>query len=101
MITEQQLLEIGFFENDRIVIKQYILDIGRGRFLSLMDVGTPNEMLFIYEVKISKVRVSEENPTGEKKSVEELICLHNYDYDGYLSYEKLKTLVQLLNKNQK
>lgn len=64
-----------------------IFELGRNRHLSIGSIGTPNEMLFICEV---------DNKDNSK--VTDAVCLHNYDYDGYLTKEKLQTIINVLTK---
>jgi len=33
----------------------------------------------------------------DEKIVSDLICLHNYDYDGYLTIDKIITLINVIN----
>lgn len=60
-------------------------DLGRNRQLSFGSIQTPNEMLYIYEV-------DEKDPI----KIIDLICLRNYDYDGYTSIEQIKSLITFL-----
>lgn len=63
------------------ILQSMILDIGRNRILSFGNVGTPNETLWISEVNRT-------NPT----QIDEIVCLHNYDYDGFMTVSRLKLL---------
>ena len=65
-LTAELLLDrCGFAQLPHFtILNSLIFDLGRGRFLSVACVGTPNEMLFI---------------TDDNKAV---IVLRNYDYDG-------------------
>lgn len=69
------------------IMDSLIYDIGRGRQLSLGSVGTPNEMMYLCEI-------DDEDP----RKITDLVCVWNYDYDGYLSEEKLVSLIEFFNK---
>lgn len=79
-------LKLGFTELQHFTIgDSLIYDLGRNRHLSLSNAGSPNEMLMICER-------DDKNP----KLNSDVIVLHNYDYDGYLTKEKLETLINAL-----
>lgn len=87
-ITEDQLLYLEFTKIPHFTIgNDRIKDLGRNRYLSLGSLGTPNEMLFICEKNNS-----------DDSYPEEIICLHNYDYDGYLTFKKLKKICKIFPK---
>ena len=91
-ITEDQLLYLGFTKIPHFTIgDSKIKDLGRNRYLSLSSLGTPNEMLWICEKE-------DNNPLS---SVDDLINLHNFDFDGYLTFKKLKKYCQLFPKTDK
>lgn len=91
MINKEQILELGFKELPHFTITGSLTyDLGRGRFLSIGDIGTPNEMLFIYE----------KDNTDERK-INDIVVLHNYDYDGYLTIDKLSLLLTFFAQNNK
>ncbi len=86
-MTNEDLLEIGFKKIPHFtVMNSLVYDLGRNRFLSIGCVGTPNEMLFIEEI-------DDEDP----RKITDLICIHNYDYDGYITIEKIKELIKLIS----
>lgn len=60
--------------------------IGRNRVLSYSHIGTTSEMLIISEFD-----------EGFKRPPTEDIVLHNYDYDGYLTEERLRNLLDFVN----
>lgn len=90
-MTKEDLIKIGFkpakYYN---VMNSVFYDLGRNRHLSAGNVGTPNEILFIYE--------TDENFSTE---INELICLHNYDYDGSLTIEKVQAIINAIKMNSK
>lgn len=82
MDLRTQILDLGFKELPHFTIgKNLVYDLGRNRQLSISSLSTPNEMLCVGELKT------------ESKEYSDIICLHNYDYDGFLSLEKLKSLI--------
>lgn len=54
--------------------------IGRGRELVFGCVGTTNEICFLVD---------------DRCSPKHSVCIHNYDYDGYLTWEKLGYIIKL------
>lgn len=86
MITREKVAELGFKELPHMTITHsMIYDLGRRRHLSFGSIGTPNEMIFICETQL-----------GNDKEITDIICLHNYDYDGYMTEEKLILLINAL-----
>lgn len=70
----------GFYQLPHFTIQNnWIKDIGRGRFISVACVGTPNEMVFITE--------------EEGKEVKSIIVARNYDYDGKTYLHHIKALI--------
>lgn len=85
-ITKQDCIDLGFEEIKTFnIMNSLTFDLGRDRQLSIGCVGTPNEMLVIYEHEL-------ENPA----KITDIVCLHNYDYDGFISKEKLEDIVRIL-----
>lgn len=88
-LTEEILLKVGFEKMPHFtVMNSLIYKLVRNSQLSIGCVGTPNEMLFITEVD------DEDNPT----KVDDLICLHNFDYDGKLYLHKLQNIVDIFGQ---
>lgn len=82
-MTKQDFLSIGFVEYPHKVIDGYMqYDLGRYRELSIQNLGTPNEMVFICEVD-----------ADDETEITDLVCVHNYDFDGYLTLDKIKMLI--------
>lgn len=80
------LLGLGFNELPHSTITaSLIYDLGRNRQLSFGSIGTPNEMLYIYEID-----------EKEPKKITDLVCLRNYDYDGFTSLEQIKSIINLI-----
>ena len=83
MLTREELInDFGFKELPHFTItRSLVLDIGRNRTISAASLGTPNEMLFIGEGEL------------------DCVVLHNYDYDGFLTKERLKLLIEFFNSS--
>lgn len=82
----RRLIKLGFKEVPHLILtNNLIYDLGRNRQLSFSNIGTPNEMLFLCEL----------NKEDDRK-IDELICLRNYDYDGYTTVEEIEQLINLL-----
>lgn len=86
-MKKQDLLNLKFKEISHFTIGDSMTyDLGRHRQLSVSCVGTPNEMCFLIELD------NENKPT----KITDLICVHNYDYDGYLSEAKITALINAI-----
>lgn len=82
-LTPEWLERMGFIHNPIVLIsRQYLIKLGRDRMLSVSDAGTPNEIVFIQEV--------------DGKKVTDLVCIHNFDYDGKLHVHHLQNLFHAL-----
>jgi hypothetical protein len=80
------LIELGFKELPHSTITSSLTyDLGRNRQLSFGSIETPNEMLYIYEI-------DDKDP----RKITDLVCLRNYDYDGYTSIEQIKSIINLI-----
>ncbi len=89
MLTKEQVLELGFKELPHFtVMDSLVYDLGRRRCLSIGCLGTPNEMLFIGQLFNAEDRY------------QDLITLSNFDYDGYLTLEKLSVLLTFFAENK-
>jgi len=81
----EDLIQIGFEAVEHYtVMNVYVYKLGRRRQLTIGNIGTPNEMMWI--------TVSDE----DIGPATDLVCLHNYDYDGYLVRAKVEGLVKIL-----
>ena len=81
-LSRQEVLDLGFKELPHFTIMGSLTyDLGRLRQLSLSSIGTPNEMLWIVQIADNKMDITD------------LICLNNYDYDGYMTKIKLENLI--------
>ena len=76
-MTNNDLIKLGFKPINSFTIGNvHLYDLGRDRQLSASCIGTPNEMVYITE-----------NDSDNPKQITDIICVHNYDYDGYLTEE--------------
>lgn len=88
-MTKQDLLRLGFTELPHMTIGDIVTyDLGNNRHLSASDIGTPNEMVCISQSEAADYRV-----------ITDAVRLHNYDYDGYLTEERVLDFIKL--KKQK
>lgn len=88
-MTNDDLIKLGFKPIPHFTIQNSVIyDLGRNRHLSAGDVGTPNEMIFIGEID-----------SEDDKKITDCICLHNYDYDGYVTEQKVKLLIEALTND--
>lgn len=58
------------------------LGLSRGRYLSVMCIGQGNESIWLGN--------KDEDKDG---GITDLICIHNRDYDGFITFGRLKELV--------
>ena len=85
-MTTEDLIKIGFEAIPHFTVTNaHIYRLGRNRHLSIGDTGTPNEMMWI-------CATDREN----KKETTDLVCLHNYDYDGYMTIEYVQNIIKAL-----
>lgn len=85
-MTKEDLLKLGFKELPYKTIGNILnYELSRNRHLSISFVGTPNEMLYL---------CATDNVNNENE-ITDLICLHNYDYDGYITSEKIQKIINL------
>lgn len=89
-ITKKELTSLNFKPLEHYtILNSFIYDLGRNRHLSIGAFGTPNETVFICETC-----------NEDSKKITDLICLHNYDYDGYISKRKLRDIIKLLDSKK-
>ena len=83
----KELLDLGFEELPHPAIGQPLIfkikrRFGKTRILSVGSLQTPNEIVSIGELKLSN-----------DKEYEDLTIISNYDYDGYISLDRIKALL--------
>lgn len=82
-MTKESLLKKGFTESPHRVLGAVLtLTIGRNRTLMASSIGTPNEVIFITQ---------KDHNSGQI----DMVCIHNFDYDGPLSENKLDAIVSI------
>ena len=62
----------------------YRLHIGRGRVVAFSSIGTPNEIGILVD---------------ERPAPNMAVTIHNFDYDGYLTWKKLSQIISLFAPN--
>jgi hypothetical protein len=78
-ITPDILERLGFEKHPHFTVaNSRFIELGRNRVLSVECAGTPNEIIFLSE--------------QSDKPVKDVICLRNYDYDGYTYVHQLQNL---------
>lgn len=83
-LTEEDCIQLGFEKHVPFsVLNRLIFSLGNDRTLLISNLGTPNEMLWIAEV-VDQIFITD------------IVCLHNYDYQGFLNKEKLTALINIL-----
>lgn len=92
VFNDEYLKTLGFVRRgDNAVFNFHVKDLGRYREMSLWHVGSPNEMLFISELERGPI----------KNKVSDAVVLHNYDYDGQLTKERLEEIVKWFDTAKK
>jgi len=82
----EELIELGFKEIPHFTIGNSIYyELSRDRQLSISGLGTGNEYIFLMQF---------ENKGDLRPS--DLVCVHNFDYDGLVTIGKIKTLIEVL-----
>lgn len=85
-VTEEILLKSEFEKIGHFTVSNSIIkSIGRNRQISVSAVDTANVMVWLCEMN-----------GDDSRKIDDLICLHNYDYDGDLYLHKLQNLYYLL-----
>lgn len=89
-LDEHVFLKCGAYQLPYFtVMNSFYLDLGRNRELSIGSVGTPNLMVFIQEI--------EKDENGKAIKVCDLVCIHNFDYDGKLYLHQLQNMYYWLS----
>lgn len=86
-MTKQDARDMGFEDIPHFTVAgSLIYNLGRSRHLSFGCIGTPNEMIFICL-------------SDNEEKITDLVCLHNYDYDGYITKDKLTSMIEGIGKS--
>lgn len=76
-LTEELLLRLGCRSK---ITSTYNIDIGRGRFLSISDIGTPNAFIHLcYKDR-------------DSLKIKDMITLYNWDYDKEIYLHQFQNL---------
>ena len=85
-LTEDMLLKAGGYKLPHMTVTDSVLfDIGRDRILSIGCIEDCNQMAWLQHI--------------EGKKVTDLVCIHNYDYDGWLYLHTFQNLFKSLTGN--
>lgn len=85
-LTNDDLVSIGFVKVETFNVGNiHNYDLGRDRCISAMCIGQGNEAIFICQ--------------KEDKEVSDLVCIHNCDYDGFITLERLQALIKWFDKD--
>jgi len=87
-LTREQVKSLGFIEPpfEDLIRNSLLYHLPRRRFLSIGNIGDPNEMIFLGQ------RSDKDNTT-----VDDSICIHNWDYDGYMTMPSLKAMLDVFH----
>lgn len=81
-LTEELLLRLGCRKNKiNKITSTYNIDIGRGRFLSISDIGTPNAFIHLCYKDQDSLKI------------EDIITLYNWDYDKEIYLHQFQNLI--------
>lgn len=91
ILTKEDIIRIGFVPIPHFTVcDSHVFKLGCNTHLSIGSIGTPNEMLFICSTDYE-----------DDQKITDVIILHNYDYDGFLSEEKLRSIIDALIRIKK
>ena len=85
-MKKEDLLQLGFEPiPNYTVMDTLIYKLQRNRHISISNIDTPNEVVYICQVDVKY-----------KKKITDLVCIHNYDYDGYVSLVQMKIIIRAM-----
>ena len=88
-INKEILTQLGFKPLPHFtVMDSLVLDLGRNRSLSIGCVGNPNEMVFLKEIDV------------DGRTINDLVCLRNFDYDGYTHVHDIQNIYSSITGKQ-
>lgn len=89
-LSEEILLKSGFEKVATYnIMGSLFIDLGRRRQLSVACVGTPNELVTLYEID-----------SEDKQKINDLVILRNYDYDGKTYLHDLQNIIHSIAKTE-
>ena len=78
-LTEEILLKCAFQALPYFTVtNSHMISLGRERWLSIGDTENANQMVWLQHI--------------ERRNVTDLVCVHNYDYDGRMALHQLQNL---------
>ena len=84
-MNKETLLEKHFIETPRLVLGSvFVLDVGRDRHITIGSLATPNEVVFL-------------NQKDKNSGITDFVCIHNFDYDGWLTEDKLNAIISIFD----
>lgn len=85
-MTKQEFIDkLGFKEMNHFTIMDNIeYPLSRNRSISVGCAGTPNENVWLCQHDIN-----------DYKKITDLVCISNFDYDGLISEDRMKSLINL------
>lgn len=84
-LSAEILVKCGFVKIPHLIYNSaFDYNLGRGRYLSINDCGTPNEVWFLTE--------------REDKNVLSIVTIKNYDYDGRTYLHQLQNILSSLGQ---
>lgn len=87
-MNKEDLIDLGFKPIPHFTIGgSLIYELARRRHISVSSIGTANESAWLCEVDRDDNRV-----------ITDLICIHNFDYDGLLCKDRLSLFISALGK---
>lgn len=86
-LTEELLLQSGFESHQHFtVMNSKFFDLGRNRQITIGCIGTPNEMVFLQQIDV------------DKRTINDLICFRNFDYDGRTYFHHVQNICAMFGK---
>ena len=87
-MNKEDLISLGFKEFDHYTcINSLVYELSRDRVISVGCLGTPNEVIYLCE------------KSPDDNYYVDLVCVHNFDYDGKLTKQKVEYLIKYFEKD--
>ena len=90
-LSEQILLKCPNHKrvNGKNILNTIYFEIGRNRVISIGNIGTGNEAIWLCEI----------DPNIENR-ITDLVCIHNFDYDGKIMLHKFQNIFHSLTNEE-
>lgn len=90
-LTEEILLKCPNHKrvNGKNILNTIYFEIGRNRVISIGNIGTGNEAIWLCEI----------DPNIENR-ITDLVCIHNFDYDGKIMLHKFQNIFHSLTNEE-